>query len=473
MIKGGKYSIKAKIMTISPGIFKAYDIRGLAPQEVTEEVAFRVGQAMVRLTKAKTVAVGHDMRETSPELAKAVMDGVRSQGADAVFVGGLLTTPMIYFATGAYSEHEAGIMVTASHNPSQYNGMKLCYGDASPIGAETGMKEIRDIVLAGRLPDAEARGGASELNIKTAYLDKVFSLVDTSTFRGLTVAVDTANGMEGALVDDIFARMPMMRLTTLFKELDGRFPNHEANPLKVETLDTLCAKVREIGADVGVAYDGDGDRVGFVDEKGEPIPGDLLLALLAPRLLRDAPGAAVVYDVRCSHAVPEAIEEAGGKPLMYKVGHGLIKPFMRKHGAVLGGELSMHYYFRDVFNADSTDLVLLLVFEMLSVTGKPLSELVAPLRRYHHSGEINSEVEDKDGVMATLRETYGALPGATVSDIDGVRVDIPDADGSFLWWFSVRASNTEPLLRLCLEARDLALMEEKREELLAIIRAKV
>jgi phosphomannomutase len=377
---------------------------------------------------------------------------------------------MIYFATGAYPEHGAGIMVTASHNPSQYNGMKLCFGDASPIGAETGMKDIRDIVLAGRLPAAPTHGGASERDITTAYLDKVFSLVDTSAFRPLDVVVDTANGMEGALIDAIFARMPMLRLTTLFKELDGRFPNHEANPLKVETLDALRAKVREIGADVGVAYDGDGDRIGFVDERGEPVPGDLLLALLVPRLLRDAPGAAVVYDVRCSHAVPEVIEAAGGKPIMYKVGHGLIKPFMRANGAVLGGELSMHYYFRDVFNADSTDFVLLLIFEMLSATGKPLSELVAPLRRYHHSGEINSEVADKDGVMAALREAYGALPGATVSDIDGIRVEFRDADGAFLWWFNVRASNTEPVLRLCLEARTKELMEEKRGELLARIR---
>lgn len=462
-----------KITTIARGIFKAYDIRGLAPQEVTDEVAFRVGQAMVRLTKAKTVAVGHDMRETSPLLAKAVMDGVRSQGADAVFVGGLLTTPMIYFATGAYPEHEAGIMVTASHNPSQYNGMKLCYGDASPIGWETGMQDIRDIVLAGRLPDAETRGGSSEIDIKKAYIDKVFSLVDTSAFRALAVAMDTANGMEGAIIEDIFARLPMMRLTTLFLELDGTFPNHEANPLKVETLDALRAKVRDIAADVGVAYDGDGDRIGFVDEAGEPVPGDLLLALLAPRLLRDAPGAAVVYDVRCSRVAPEEIEKASGKPLMYKVGHGLIKPFMRKNGAVLGGELSQHYYFRDVFNADSTDFVLLLVFEMLSSTGKKLSELVAPLRRYHHSGEINSEVEDKEGMMSALREKYGALEGAIVSDVDGVRVDIPAPDGTFLWWFSVRASNTEPLLRLCLEARDKAIMEEKRDELLAIIRRNV
>jgi phosphomannomutase len=454
-------------MSVNQKIFKAYDIRGLAPEEIDEDTAYKVGQAFVRFTGAKTVVTGKDMRETTPRLFDSFAKGAMSQGADIVDIG-LITTPMFYFAVGDYDLHDGGAMVTASHNPKQYNGFKLCFGDVLPIGAESGMNDIKELVLAGPYP-GRPEGTVVETSIREAYLKKLFSLIDVSKFRRLNVVVDTGNGMEGIIVEDIFRRLPTCRFSGLFLELDGGFPNHEANPLKTETLEALRNEVLISGADVGVAYDGDADRVGLVDEKGEPVRGDILLALLAPRLLKRAPGAAVIYDVRCSMAVPEQIELAGGRPVMWKVGHGLIKPKMRQENAVFAGELSQHYYFRDLHNAENTDLVMLMVFELMSETGKKLSELVAPLMSYHHSGEINFQVEDKAAVLAKLEEVYGHEASA-VSKIDGLRLDFRNgSEPAEDWWFSVRASNTEPLLRLNLEAKSQAKMEDKKQELVGLI----
>lgn len=456
-------------MALNPKIFKAYDIRGLAPGEIDEDTAFRVGQAFVKFTKAKTVVTGKDMRESTPRLFDAFAKGVMSQGSDVVDIG-LVSTPMFYFAVGDYDLHDGGVMVTASHNPKQYNGFKLCFGDVQPIGADSGMSDVRDLAAAAPYP-GHREGQLVETDVREAYLEKLFSLVDTRKFRKLKVAVDTANGMEGVIIEDVFRRLPKCEFHGMFLEVDGSFPNHEANPLKTETLHDLQKKVRSLRADVGVAFDGDADRIGLVDETGEPVRGDILLALLAPRLLKKVPGAPVIYDVRCSMVVAEEIERAGGRPLMWKVGHGLIKPKMREVGAVFAGELSQHYYFRDMHNAENTDLVMLMVFELLSETGKKLSELTAPLMRYHHSGEINSEVENKDEVLVKLEEAYGH-EASTVTKIDGLRLDFrnetaPDED----WWFNVRPSNTEPLLRLNLEAKSKEKMEAKRDELLKIIRA--
>jgi len=456
-------------MTLNPKIFKAYDIRGLAPGELDEDTAYRVGQAFVKFTKAKTVVTGKDMRESTPGLFEAFAQGVMSRGSDVVDVG-LVTTPMFYFAVGDYDLHDGGAMVTASHNPKQYNGFKLCHGDVQPIGADSGMNDVRDLAAAAPYPEQPA-GTTVETDIREDYLEKLFSLVDTRKFKKLNVVVDTANGMEGIIIKDVFKRLPKCLWHGLFLDVDGSFPNHEANPLKTETLKDLQEQVRRRKADVGVAFDGDADRVGLVDETGEPVRGDILLALLAPRLLKKAPGAAVIYDVRCSMTVAEEVERAGGVPLMWKVGHGLIKPKMRETGAVFAGELSQHYYFCDLHNAENTDLVMLMVFELLSETGRKLSELVAPLMRYHHSGEINSEVENKEEVLAKLEEVYGH-EASTVTRIDGIRLDFrnetaPDED----WWFNVRPSNTEPLLRLNLEAKSKEKMEAKRDELLKIIRA--
>jgi phosphomannomutase len=448
-------------------IFKAYDIRGLAPGELDEDIAYRVGQAVVRYTKAKVVVVGRDMRDTSPTLLAALKKGILSQSADVIDVG-LMTTPMFYFAVGAYDLHDAGIMVTASHNPKEYNGFKLCYGDVLPIGGESGMWDIRDIALAGPYP-AGKEGMVVETDIKEEYLNVLLSKVNAKKFRRINAVVDTANGMEGIIISDIFKRLPTCTMQGLFLDLDGNFPNHEANPLKEETLDALKTRVHEIRADIGIAFDGDGDRIGIVDDKGETVRGDILTALLAPRLLRDAPGTAVLYDVRESMTVAEEVERAGGRAVMCRVGHGLIKPQMRKEGAVFAGELSNHFYFRDFYGAESSDFVMLLLLEMLSETGKRLSELVAPLKRYFHSGEINFEVEDKEGMIAKLEEAYGHEATA-ISKLDGLRLEFQDElEPKKSWWFNVRMSNTEPLLRLNLEAKSLERMEEKRRELEAIL----
>ena len=451
-------------MPITPKIFKAYDIRGLSPEELDEDAAYRIGQAIAKFTGAKTVAVGQDMRQTTPMVFRALADGIMSQGADVVDIG-LVTTPMLYFATGENERFEAGVMVTASHNPSEYNGVKMCFGDVLPIGGDSGMDDIRDIALAGPYDAVAKRGSASKLDIRDAYLDRLFADVDVSKLSGMKVALDTANGMEGAIIDDLLARLKGVESEVLFKELDGTFPNHEANPLKEETLAALKEKVAEMSADLGVAFDGDADRIGLVDERGQVVRGDIIIALLAPVLLKDAPGAAVLYDVRSTMAAIEEIEKAGGRPVMTRVGHGLIKPHMRKEDAVFAGECSGHFYFRDVYGAESSDLVMLLAMRLIAESGKPLSGLVAPLMRYHHSGEINSKVADKDSVFAAIDKKYGPST-SDVSRLDGVRMEFFDAEhpeGD--WWFSVRASNTEPLMRLNLEAKDKAKMEQMRDEL--------
>ena len=455
-------------MSIDPKLFKAYDIRGLSPEEIDADFAYRVGQAMVVFTKAKTVVVGRDMRDTTPTLFDALSQGITSQGADVIDIG-LVTTPMLYYAVAEYDLHDAGVMITASHNPKQYNGFKLCYGDALPIGGESGMKDVRDIAIAGPYPTKKA-GTIVTTDIRSSYIKKLISFVNVAKFQDLNVVVDTANGMEGAIIQDVFAKLPSCRMTGLFLELDGAFPNHEANPLKEETLDALKTAVRSVRADIGVAFDGDGDRIGLVDENGETVRADWIGALLAPLLLTRSPGATMLYDVRESLVVREEIERAGGRAIMCRVGHGLIKPQMRREDAVFASELSGHFYFRDVYGAESSDLVLLLFLELLSASGKKLSELVAPLKRYAHSGEINSEVADKDAVLAKLEQVYGH-EATDISRIDGLRMDFRDVNTPENdWWFSVRVSNTEPLLRLNLEAKRAEKMSEERERLLAIIR---
>jgi len=457
-------------MPITPKIFKAYDIRGLSPEELDEDGAYRIGQAFVKFTGAKTVVVGQDMRQTTPMLFRALADGVMSQGADVVDIG-LVTTPMMYFAAGEYDRFEGGIMITASHNPSEYNGVKMCLGDVLPIGGDSGMNDIRDLAMAGPYEPLAERGSSSKLDIRGEYLKRLFTGVDVRKLVGMKVALDTANGMEGVIIDDILARLEGVEAEVLFKELDGTFPNHEANPLKEETLDALKEKIAEMSADLGVAFDGDADRVGLVDEKGQVVRGDIIIALLAPEILKSAPGAAVLYDVRSTMAAVEEIDKAGGRPVMTRVGHGLIKPHMRQEDAVFAGECSGHFYFRDVYGAESSDLVMLLAMRLIAETGKPLSELVAPLMRYHHSGEINSKVADKDAVLAAFDKKYGPL-ASNISRLDGVRMEFfdpehPEGD----WWFSVRASNTEPLMRLNLEAKDKDKMEQMRDELVELIRS--
>ena len=402
-------------------------------------------------------------------LFDALARGITSQGADVIDVG-LVTTPMLYYAVGEYDLHDAGIMITASHNPKEYNGFKLCLGDVSPIGAESGMDDIRQLVLDGPYPEIKT-GAMVTTDIKEAYVQKLFSMVDVRNFQRLNVAVDTGNGMEGSVIHDIFKRLPMCTMSGLCLEPDGSFPNHEANPLKEETLDMLKERIRDIRADIGIAFDGDGDRIGLVDEKGGVVRGDLIVALLAPTLFAKETDGLVFCDVRGSMIVPETIISFGGRAGMCHVGHGLIKPRMRRENALFAGELSGHFYFRDFYGSESTDLVMLLVFALMSETGKKLSELVAPLQKYFHSGEINFKVENKDEIFQKLTSTYGHEATA-ITTIDGIRMDFsvenkPEED----WWFSVRASNTEPLLRLNLEAKKREKMEQKQEELQKIIQA--
>jgi phosphomannomutase len=448
---------------LNPKSFKAYDIRGIYPKDIDEDGAFLVGQAAVRFTKSKALVVGKDMRSSTPSLFDAFARGAMSQGADVIDIG-MVTTPMFYFGVGDYELHDAGVMVTASHNPKEYNGFKLCFGDVLPIGADSGIFDVRDLALKGPYP-AEAEGIVVETDIREAYLDKLLAQIDVGRLRKLEVAVDCGNGMEGVIIRDIFSRLPSCEMRGLYLEPDGTFPNHEANPIKEETLYDLKVEMKRLGADIGIAFDGDGDRVGVVDELGRTVRGDIITALLAPRLLRRAPGAAVLHPVNMSWTVQEEVTKAGGRPVMCRVGHGLIKPQMRREGAVFAGELSNHFYFRDFYGAESSDLVLLMLLDILSETGRSLSELVDPLMRYSHSGEINYEVEDKGAALTRLKERYGRS-ASLISEIDGIRMEFRDASLPRRdWWFNVRASNTEPLLRLNLEAKSREVMEEKKGEI--------
>lgn len=448
-------------MQYPSNIFKAYDIRGTSPGEITPEFAERLGRAFVHFTEAKTVVVGRDMRKTSPELAEALIKGIISQGADVIDIG-MVSTPMFYFAVGEYDLHDAGIMVTASHNPAKYNGFKLVRGDAFPIGALSGMPELRDLVISDKEFPDEKTGNVVESDIKEAYLEKIFSLCEPKDLNQFRIAIDNGNGMGGVILPDLLKNIPGWN-STLYMDPDGSFPNHEANPLKEETLTELKKMVKEKKADLGAAFDGDSDRIGFVDENGAAVPGDLLIAVLAPRILEVYPGAPVLYDVRCSLAVKEAILAAGGKPMMCPVGHALVKKMFRDNGAVFGGEVSMHYYFKDFYGGmESTDLVLLILLSLMTDTGKKLSELVAPHKKYFHSGEINFTVADKAAAIKTIEEKY-APSAKEVIRIDGVRMEFGD------WWLSIRVSNTEPLLRLNLEAKTKAKMEEAREEISNIL----
>lgn len=446
---------------INPSIFKAYDIRGIYPKDLNEETVYKIGRAAVLITGAKTVVIGRDVRASSDALFKALAKGIMEQGANVVDIG-VVTTPMLNFAVGEYKEHEAGIMVTASHNPKEYNGLKLCYENTLPIGENTGMAELKKVAMEGNFPAAPTAGKLEKKEILDAYVEKVLSLVDIKKIKPLKVVVDTANAVGVVPLPEIFKKIPC-KLIPLYFELDGTFPNHEANPLKEETLADLKNKVLEEGADIGVAIDGDADRIGFVDEKGETVRADLILTLIAEELLREKPGELIFYDVRASRVVKEAVEAAGGRAEMCRVGHALIKKQMWDNGALFAGEFSSHFYYRDFYNVESGDLSMLKLLEIISQSGKKLSEIVTPLKRYYHSGEINFKVSDKTEKMKELEEKYGAA-AKEISHLDGIRLDFSD------WWFNVRPSNTEPLLRLNLEAKTKEMMEEKKEELSKLIK---
>ena len=438
-------------------IFKAYDVRGVVPDELDEERARAIGAAFAEWSGIGSVAVGRDCRISSPALAAAVSEGVVSRGADVIDLG-LASTDLLYFASG--SLEVAGVMLTASHNPPAYNGLKFCLPGARPVGQDTGLVEIRDVAENMSFGVAPGRGSVTERDLLDAYVEHVLSFVDVEAMRPLTVVADTANGMGGLVVPPVFEHLPMT-LVHLFPELDGTFPNHPADPIDPENLRDLQRAVLERGADVGLAFDGDADRVFLVDERAEGVSGSDVTALVAAAILDRHPGETVVHNLICSWAVPEVIREHAGVPVRTRVGHSFIKQVMAETGAIFGGEHSGHYYFRENYGADSGLIAAVVVLEQLSRADAPLSRVLAPYRRYRSSGEINSRVLDQDGKIEEIARTYA---DGRQDRLDGLTVEFED------WWFNVRPSNTEPLLRLNVEARTDELLQEKTAELLELIR---
>ncbi len=444
------------------GIFKAYDIRGTYPEQVNENIAFQVGYWYRDLLDAEDLArgpvivVSRDMRSHSEPLAGALKAGLRARGVAVIDIG-MADTPMNYFAIG-YLGASGGIQVTASHNPAKYNGFKLSRRDAIPVSWDTGIARLEELVNASTVgADLPPLADEERREVFDAYADHVIGHLESLEPR-LKVAADAANGM-GSTYRPILERMNI-ELVPLYFELDGTFPNHEANPLKQENLVDIEAAVTREGCRLGVAFDGDGDRAMFIDETGRAIPADKITGLLAPRFLRSEPGAAIVYDLRSSWSTKEAIEEAGGRPVRERVGHSFMKATMRKLNSPFGGELAGHFYYRSNYTADSSLITVVHLLNALREAGRPLSELVAPLFRYFATGEINFRVEDKAGMIRRLGEIFS---DGEIDHLDGITVQYED------WWFNVRPSNTEPLLRLVLEARTKQLMEEKKARLLEIL----
>ncbi|MFP5353060.1 MAG: phosphomannomutase/phosphoglucomutase [Actinomycetota bacterium] len=435
-------------------IFKAYDVRGLYPEQLDEEAATRIGYAFARFTGSDRVVVGRDMRTSSPSLAEAFGRGLGAAGATMVDLGEV-STDALYYASGVLEL--PGAMFTASHNPPAYNGLKVCREKAAPIGGDSGLQEIKELA-AEAAPDAKAQ--IQPHDILPDYADHCRSLVDLQNLKPLKIAIDAGNGMAGKTVPIVFEPLPF-EIIPLYFELDGTFPNHLANPIEPENLVDLQRTVTDNGCHAGIAFDGDADRMFLVDDRGRLIQGSTTTAMVAERLLKKFPGESIIYNLICSWTVPEVITENGGKPIRTRVGHSFIKEIMAETGAIFGGEHSGHYYFRDNFRADSGMIAALLVLEAMSETGKPLSEMLDPYDRYAASGEINSEVADQAGSIERLASAY---PDGKQDRTDGLTVEYED------WWFNCRASNTEPLLRLNLEARTQALMEEKRDEVLSLIR---
>ncbi|MFT7485690.1 MAG: phosphomannomutase [Candidatus Paceibacteria bacterium] len=444
------------------GIFKAYDIRGLVPSELDADLARKIGHAFTRRLAAKRLVIGRDMRTHSPEIQAAVIEGMLDAGADVVDIG-LASTPMAYFAIGS-QECDGGLVVTASHNPGEYNGMKLCGPGATPISSANGIQDIGEMCEEPYPGLVGERGTLSSIDLYSAYCDHVAAFAD---MQGETkIAIDASNGMAGYTLPGILERLPGAKASTMLMEPDGTFPVHEANPLKEENLDHVRELIASSGAQFGVSFDGDADRCCFVDEKGVTVPADLMTALLARIYLARGEQVPIVYDLRSSWVVKEEIARAGGIPIRDRVGHSFIKATMRERGAAFAGELSGHFYFADNFTTDSGVLAMVSALNVLSASGRPFSELVQDLRRYHATGEINFRVADKDAAIAQLTSTYA---DGRQDTLDGITVEFGDLDAQSWWWFNVRASNTEPLLRLNLEASSAELRDQRREELIAIL----
>ncbi|HVD70816.1 MAG TPA: phosphomannomutase/phosphoglucomutase [Actinomycetota bacterium] len=440
-------------------IFKAYDVRGVVPDDLDAALVRRIGAAFADWSRAPAIALGRDCRLSSPELAAALAEGITARGADVIDLG-LASTDLLYFASGSLDL--PAIMLTASHNPKQYNGLKFCLAGAKPVGEDTGLREIRSLTEGPDRGPVASPGTVQERDLLAAYVEHVLSFVDVEAMRPMTVVADTANGMGGLVVPAVMARLPIT-LHHLYAELDGTFPNHPADPIDPENQKDLKAAVLEHGADVGLAFDGDADRVFLIDEQAQDVSGSLLTALVAIAMLDQEPGAKIVHNLICSWTVPEVVREHGGEPIRTRVGHSFIKQVMADTGAIFGGEHSGHYYFRDNYRADSGLIAAVVALGELSKADAPLSSLLAPLRRYADSGEINSKVDDPTERIEAIAAAFDA---GRQDRLDGLTVEFDD------WWCNVRASNTEPLLRLNVEARTPELLEAKTAEVLALIRGE-
>jgi phosphomannomutase len=439
-------------------IFKAYDVRGVVPEELDPEIARRIGAAFASWSGATQILIGRDARLSSPGLAAALTEGAASRDVDVTDLG-LASTDLLYFASG--SLERPGMMITASHNPKEYNGLKFCLAGAKPVGEDSGLAEIRALAERDDVV-GEGHGTVSRRDLLDAYVDHVLRFTDVERMGPLTVAVDTANGMGGLVVPAVMAGLPV-KLHHLYAELDGTFPNHPADPIDPENQRDLKAAVLEHGADLGMAFDGDADRVFLVDERAEDVSGSVLTALVAAAMLEREPGAKVVHNLICSWTVPEVVREHGGVPVRTRVGHSFIKGVMAETGAIFGGEHSGHYYFRDNFGADSGLIAAVIALGELSASGRTLSELLEPYRRYAASGEINTRVDDP---RATIERVAERFRDGRQDRLDGLTVEFDD------WWFNVRPSNTEPLLRLNVEAKSEELLKSETQDVLGVIRGE-
>jgi phosphomannomutase len=441
-------------------IFKSYDIRGIYPQQLNEDIAYKLGRALVEYLKPQTIAVGRDVRLSSESLARAIIKGIIEEGAEVIDIG-LCSTDGLYFAVGNF-KYDGGVMITASHNPPEYNGMKVCKKDAVPLSGQEGLNKIKELVLKKNFPTVKKAGKITRRDIDQDYTSHVLSFVDKGKLKPFKIVIDAGNGIAGKIAPQVFRELPC-KVIPLFFDLDGTFPNHLPNPIVPENTVSLRDEILKQKADLGAIFDGDADRMFLMDEKGKLLGGDMVTALVAKNLLKKEKGATILYNLVCSKTVPEIIQKSGGRGIRTRVGHALIKPLMKKYNAIFGGEHSGHFYFRNNWFADSGLIALLVCLELISEENKPLSTLLASIDHYFRSGEINSQVVDIPGKLKEVEKRYAG--SGKIDHLDGLTIEFDT------WWLSLRPSNTEPLLRLNIEATSEELLGQKKKEMLELIRS--